>query len=48
MQYGSIVFPNFEQGVKCLREIAKRRLQPASIRLMVRKIYYLRQTAFET
>ena len=22
-KYGSIVFPNFEQGVQCLREIAK-------------------------
>nr|CAH7726745.1 unnamed protein product [Callosobruchus chinensis] len=33
-KYGSIVFPNFETGVKYMREVAKRRLQPASIRLM--------------
>lgn len=33
-KYGSILFPNFELGVKCMREIAKKRLQPASIRLM--------------
>jgi alkyldihydroxyacetonephosphate synthase len=33
-KYGSLVFPDFKSGVKCLREIAKRRCQPASIRLM--------------
>lgn len=22
-KYGSVVFPNFEQGVACLREVAK-------------------------
>jgi alkyldihydroxyacetonephosphate synthase len=33
-KYGSLVFPNFSQGVKCLREVAKKRLQPASIRLI--------------
>uniref|UniRef100_A0A7N8YBX8 Alkylglycerone-phosphate synthase n=1 Tax=Mastacembelus armatus TaxID=205130 RepID=A0A7N8YBX8_9TELE len=33
-KYGSVVFPNFEQGVACLREIAKQRCAPASIRLM--------------
>ncbi|KAI5698082.1 hypothetical protein M8J75_001414 [Diaphorina citri] len=33
-KYGSIVFPNFEAGVHCLREIAKQRCQPSSIRLM--------------
>uniref|UniRef100_A0A8C6TID3 Alkylglycerone-phosphate synthase n=1 Tax=Neogobius melanostomus TaxID=47308 RepID=A0A8C6TID3_9GOBI len=33
-KYGSVVFPNFEQGVACLREVAKRRCAPASIRLM--------------
>lgn len=32
--YGSLVFPDFESGVKCLREVARRRLQPASIRLL--------------
>ncbi|KAJ8307141.1 hypothetical protein KUTeg_015225 [Tegillarca granosa] len=33
-KYGSIVFPDFENGVKCLREIARQRCAPASIRLM--------------
>jgi len=32
--YGSIVFPNFETGVQFMREIAKQRAAPASIRLM--------------
>lgn len=33
-KYGSLVFPDFESGVKCLREIARKRCQPASIRLI--------------
>ncbi|XP_073996120.1 alkyldihydroxyacetonephosphate synthase isoform X1 [Rhodnius prolixus] len=33
-KYGSIVFPYFEAGVACMREVARRRCQPASIRLM--------------
>ncbi|ESP02962.1 hypothetical protein LOTGIDRAFT_230434 [Lottia gigantea] len=33
-KYGSIVFPEFQNGVGCLREIAKQRCAPASIRLM--------------
>lgn len=33
-KYGSIVFPDFEHGVNCLREIAKQKCAPASIRLM--------------
>lgn len=33
-KYGSIVFPDFEPGVKFLREIAKQQLKPASVRLM--------------
>ncbi|KAM9314292.1 alkyldihydroxyacetonephosphate synthase, peroxisomal-like [Pholidichthys leucotaenia] len=33
-KYGSVVFPNFEMGVACLREIARQRCAPASIRLM--------------
>jgi alkyldihydroxyacetonephosphate synthase len=33
-KYGSLVFPDFESGVACMREIAKRRCQPASIRLI--------------
>lgn len=34
VKYGSVVFPNFESGVKAMREVARRRCQPASIRLM--------------
>ncbi|XP_061547463.1 alkyldihydroxyacetonephosphate synthase, peroxisomal isoform X1 [Phycodurus eques] len=33
-KYGSVVFPNFEKGFACLREVAKQRCAPASIRLM--------------
>lgn len=33
-KYGSIVFLNFELGVKCMREVTKKKCQPASIRLM--------------
>lgn len=33
-KYGSIVFPNFESGLFCLREVAKQKCAPASIRLM--------------
>ena len=33
-KYGSIVFPQFENGVNCLREVARQRCAPASIRLM--------------
>jgi alkyldihydroxyacetonephosphate synthase len=33
-KYGSLVFPDFDTGIRYLREIAKRRCQPASIRLM--------------
>ncbi|KAF2879575.1 hypothetical protein ILUMI_26600 [Ignelater luminosus] len=33
-RYASIVFPDFESGVKCIRDVAKQRCQPSSIRLM--------------
>lgn len=33
-KYGSIVFPTFEKGFEFMREVAKRKWQPASIRLM--------------
>lgn len=33
-KYGSIVFPDFESGVAVMREIAKQRVAPASIRLV--------------
>lgn len=32
-KYGALIFRDFETGIKCLREIAKQRCQPASIRL---------------
>ncbi|KAK9309265.1 hypothetical protein QLX08_001015 [Tetragonisca angustula] len=34
VKYGSIVFPNFQAGVSAMREVAKNRCQPTSIRLM--------------
>lgn len=33
-KYNSLIFPDFESGVNLMREIAKKRLKPASIRLM--------------
>jgi alkyldihydroxyacetonephosphate synthase len=33
-KYGSIVFPDFETGFACLREISRQKCVPASIRLM--------------
>jgi len=32
--YGSVVFPDFEDGLACMREIARQRCAPASIRLL--------------
>ncbi|XP_026277356.2 alkyldihydroxyacetonephosphate synthase [Frankliniella occidentalis] len=43
-KYGSIVFPDFESGVKCLREVARQRLQPSSIRLMDNEQFKFGQT----
>ncbi|XP_034936548.1 alkyldihydroxyacetonephosphate synthase [Chelonus insularis] len=34
IKYGSVIFPNFQSGVEAMREIAKQRCQPSSIRLM--------------
>lgn len=31
-KYGSVVFPTFEDGVRCMREIARQRCQPASVK----------------
>ncbi len=33
-RYGSIILPNFEQGVKFMQDVGLQRLQPVSIRLM--------------
>jgi len=43
-KYGSLVFPDFSSGVKCMREIAKRRCQPASIRLIDNEQFKMGQT----
>ncbi|GFG39261.1 hypothetical protein Cfor_04943, partial [Coptotermes formosanus] len=43
-KYGSIVFPNFESGLQSMREIAKQRCQPASIRLMDNEQFQFGQT----
>ena len=32
--YGSVVFPEFDAGISCMREIAKQKCAPSSIRLM--------------
>ncbi|XP_050541576.1 alkyldihydroxyacetonephosphate synthase isoform X2 [Daktulosphaira vitifoliae] len=34
ISYESVIFPDYDSGVKCMREVAKQRCQPASIRLM--------------
>ncbi|KAM0731917.1 Alkylglycerone-phosphate synthase [Formica fusca] len=44
VKYGSIVFPNFPSGIQALREIAKERCQPASIRLMDNEQFQMGQT----
>ncbi|XP_020281461.1 alkyldihydroxyacetonephosphate synthase isoform X2 [Pseudomyrmex gracilis] len=44
VKYGSIVFPNFQSGVQALREVAKERCQPASIRLMDNEQFQMGQT----
>lgn len=33
-KYGSVIFPTYENGLGCMREIALQRCQPASVRLM--------------
>lgn len=33
-KYGSIIMPNFEQGILFMREVARRQMKPASIRLV--------------
>ncbi|BET02142.1 Alkyldihydroxyacetonephosphate synthase [Nesidiocoris tenuis] len=43
-KYGSVVFPTFTDGVNCMREIAKQRCQPASIRLMDNEQFRFGQT----
>lgn len=43
-RYDSLVFPYFECGVQCLREIAKNRLQPAGLRLIDNEQFEFGQT----
>jgi alkyldihydroxyacetonephosphate synthase len=33
-EYSSIVFPNFEYGIKFMDEVARRRIWPASMRVV--------------
>ncbi|XP_055377747.1 alkyldihydroxyacetonephosphate synthase isoform X2 [Condylostylus longicornis] len=46
-RYGSLVFPNFEDGIKFMREVAERRCQPASVRLMDNEQFILGQSLKE-
>ena len=41
--YGSAIFKNFDQGVRAMREVARRRCQPASIRLVDNEQFRLAQ-----
>lgn len=34
IKYGSIIFPDYEPGVNCMREVARQRCAPSSIRLV--------------
>ena len=34
VKYGSVVFPTFEDGIKFMREIARQKCAPASLRLL--------------
>lgn len=36
-EYGSILFPDFEQGIKFMAELATKRIWPASIRVVDNK-----------
>ncbi|GAB0094341.1 Alkylglycerone-phosphate synthase [Sergentomyia squamirostris] len=42
-RYGSLIFPNFDFGVRFMREVAKRRCQPASIRLVDNEQFHFAQ-----
>lgn len=37
-RYGSIVFPTFEDGFNCMRDIAFHRCQPASVRTIILRL----------
>ncbi|XP_054741284.1 alkyldihydroxyacetonephosphate synthase [Anastrepha obliqua] len=43
-RYGSLAFLDFESGVQFMREVARRRCQPASVRLMDNEQFILGQT----
>jgi alkyldihydroxyacetonephosphate synthase len=43
-KYDALIFPDFHRGVSCLREIAMRQCQPASIRLVDNLQFHLSQT----
>jgi alkyldihydroxyacetonephosphate synthase len=43
-KFGSLVFPDFESGFGFMREVARRRLQPASIRFLDNEMFLLGRT----
>lgn len=43
-RYNSLVFPNFQSGVDFMREVAKRRCQPSSVRFMDNEQFILGQS----
>lgn len=43
-RYGSLIFPDFESGVMFMREVARRRCQPASVRLMDNEQFVMGQS----
>uniref|UniRef100_A0A1I8P8Q1 Alkylglycerone-phosphate synthase n=1 Tax=Stomoxys calcitrans TaxID=35570 RepID=A0A1I8P8Q1_STOCA len=43
-RYNSLVFPNFECGVEFMREVAKQRCQPSSVRLMDNEQFIMGQS----
>ena len=47
LRSGSMIFPDFESGVSCLHEVAMKRLQPASIRLVDNKQFQFSQVSVE-
>eukprot|EP01091_Cochliopodium_minus_P020029 TRINITY_DN8619_c0_g1_i1.p1 TRINITY_DN8619_c0_g1~~TRINITY_DN8619_c0_g1_i1.p1 ORF type:complete len:613 (-),score=168.47 TRINITY_DN8619_c0_g1_i1:74-1912(-) len=44
LEYGSIIFPNFELGVSALREVTRQRIFPSSIRLVDNMQFQFGQT----
>ena len=47
-RYGSIVFKDFNQGIDFMREVARQRCAPASIRLMDNDQFQMGESMFNT